>query len=116
MQLQMQVTSETTSYRTRDGSLEIQFSIIQYPESWRIYVTSPPDYKGRPEDPISTFRIYDEAKGIFFVNWLPTPMSLRAAEAAAIVWSEFTSCYISTGESLVSQYIHAYSSDQNSEE
>ena len=100
------ITAEYLNLRTKDG-LAMEFALAQYGDIWRVYLLSPIDYKGRPDDLYITCRQCDE-HGLIYICWYPPPLSLEVAEAVATTWAEMTATYIRTGESICSQYSRAY--------
>ena len=102
----MLVCYEIFAYTTQDNTCTFEFAIAPYNEGFRAYILTPINYWGRPDDLLTTCRAYDQAQGLYYVNfyWSPLPPTIEACEAVIALWSDLTVAYIYTSETIYSQF------------
>ena len=94
-----QTKAMTTFYRTKDGLADYHFSIEQEDDgSWRAYILSQPDYRGRPSDCHSTHRLSND--GRHYVCWTKQLRTEHEARQVAAAWADATQRYIRFGQSF----------------
>ena len=83
-------------YRTKDGQADYSFSFERQSDgSWRPYILSQPDYRGRSPDSHSTHRLPDGGRN--YVCWRGVLRSEQDARQVAKKWADATQDYIKTG-------------------
>jgi hypothetical protein len=90
---------KTVFYRTADGRADYHFSFEQQSDgTWRVYILSAVDYRGRLSDCYSTHRLNDGNRQ--YICWT-TPISKETdARAIAAAWADKTQRYIRFGEAF----------------
>ncbi len=86
----------TTFYRTKDGQADYSFSLErQSGGTWRVYIETQPDYKGRESDAHTTHRLSDGGRK--YICWTAPLQSLDQAKQVAAAWADATQKYIRSG-------------------
>jgi hypothetical protein len=90
---------KTAFYRTKDGLADYHFSFEQQrDETWRVYILSSIDYRGRSDSCHSTHRLIDGNR--CFICWTSPLHTERDARAVAATWADKTQRYIRFGEAF----------------
>lgn len=89
----------TALYRTKDGLSDYRFSFEQESDgTWRVFILSYIDYRGRASDCHSTHRLNDGSRQ--YICWTAPIYSEADARAVAALWADKTQRYIRFGEAF----------------
>jgi hypothetical protein len=89
----------TSYYRTKDGLADIHFSFERQSDgTWRAYILTDVDYRGRADDCHSTHRLTDGDRQ--YVCWTRPLRTEQEARSVAALWADATQKYIRLGENF----------------
>lgn len=89
----------TSYYRTKDGLADYWFSFEKQSDgSWRAYILSTVDYRGRADGCHATHRLRDGSRP--YVCWTTPLYNESDVRAVAAIWADNTQRYIRFGEAF----------------